>query len=85
MTRILPQHALGGMQKQTMDLCEGFKESGHKVTIFTTKRNDGVVFEDFNHFRQVQANIKQIVLPWPQFWKILGEPLSISKECRNNH
>tara|TARA_B100001778_G_scaffold63817_1_gene49992 strand:- start:2290 stop:3441 length:1152 start_codon:yes stop_codon:yes gene_type:complete len=47
MTRILPQHALGGMQKQTMDLCEGFRESGHKVTIFTTKRNDGVVFEDF--------------------------------------
>ena len=41
MTRILPQHALGGMQKQTMDLCEGFRESGHKVTIFTTKRNDG--------------------------------------------
>ena len=38
MTRILPQHALGGMQKQTMDLCEGFVESGHRVTIFTTKR-----------------------------------------------
>ena len=45
MTRILPQHALGGMQKQTMDLCEGFVESGHRVTIFTTKRNDGVDFE----------------------------------------
>ena len=41
MTRILPQHALGGMQKQTMDLCEGFVKSGHRVTIFTTKRNDG--------------------------------------------
>ena len=46
MTRILPQHALGGMQKQTMDLCEGFVESGHRVTIFTTKRNDGVDFEE---------------------------------------
>ena len=37
MTRILPQHALGGMQKQTMDLCEGFVESGHRVTILQQK------------------------------------------------
>jgi len=46
MTRVMPIHSFGGMQKQTMDLCEGFQLAGHKVTIFTTRRNDGVEFEE---------------------------------------
>ena len=45
MTRIMPGHSLGGMQKQTMDLCNGFVQSGHKVTVVTTARNDGIEFE----------------------------------------
>ncbi len=45
MTRIMPGHSLGGMQKQTMDLCTGFAHSGHKVSVITTARNDGVEFE----------------------------------------
>ena len=46
MTIILPQHALGGMQKaKTMDLCEGFVESGHRVTIFTTKEMMALVLK----------------------------------------
>tara|TARA_B100001741_G_scaffold107147_1_gene88287 strand:- start:1636 stop:2841 length:1206 start_codon:yes stop_codon:yes gene_type:complete len=45
MTRIMPGHSLGGMQKQTMDLCSGFVQSGHEVTVVTTARNDGVEIE----------------------------------------
>ena len=48
MTRIVPSHSLGGMQKQTMDLCSGFVESGHQVTLLTTGRKDGVEQEDYN-------------------------------------
>ena len=42
MTRIMPSHSLGGMQKQTMDLCTGFVDAGHEVTVITTARTDGV-------------------------------------------
>ena len=45
MSRILPTHTLGGMQKQCMDLCDGFTKNGHRVTILTTAREDGVATE----------------------------------------
>ena len=45
MTRIMPGHSLGGMQKQTMDLCTGFAHSGHQVSVITTARQDGLEFE----------------------------------------
>ena len=45
MTRIMPSHSLGGMQKQTMDLCTGFVDAGHEVTVITTARTDGVESE----------------------------------------
>lgn len=48
MTRIVPSHSLGGMQKQTMDLCSGFVASGHQVTLLTTGRKDGVEQENYN-------------------------------------
>tara|TARA_X000000368_G_scaffold417152_1_gene412767 strand:- start:1445 stop:2653 length:1209 start_codon:yes stop_codon:yes gene_type:complete len=48
MTRIVPRHSLGGMQKQTMDLCYGFVNAGHKVTLITTGRKDGVTQESDN-------------------------------------
>jgi len=41
MSRILPTHTLGGMQKQCMDLCDGFTKNGHSVTILTTAHQDG--------------------------------------------
>ena len=46
MTRIMPSHSLGGMQKQTMDLCSGFIKAGHKVTVITTSRLDGLESEE---------------------------------------
>lgn len=46
MTRIVLGHSLGGMQKQTMDLCQGFAGAGHRVTVITTARKDGVRHED---------------------------------------
>ncbi len=48
MTRIVLGHSLGGMQKQTMDLCYGFVNAGHKVTLITTGRKDGVTQESDN-------------------------------------
>ena len=45
-TRIMPSHSLGGMQKQTMDLCSGFVKAGHKVTVITTSRLDGLESEE---------------------------------------
>jgi glycosyltransferase involved in cell wall biosynthesis len=45
MSRILPTHALGGMQKQCMDLCDGFTKNGHRVTILTTAHQDGIATE----------------------------------------
>ena len=45
MTRIMPGHSLGGMQKQTMDLCSGFVKLGHDVTVITTGRKDGKTSE----------------------------------------
>ena len=46
MTRIMPSHSLGGMQKQTMDLCNGFIDAGHDVTVITTSRLDGLESEN---------------------------------------
>ena len=46
MTRIMPSHSLGGMQKQTMDLCSGFANAGHDVTVITTSRLDAVESEN---------------------------------------
>ena len=40
MSRTTLGHSLGGMQKQMMDLCEGFVKSGHKVTLLTTAVED---------------------------------------------
>ena len=48
MIRILPTHALGGMQKQCMDLCDGFIKNGHTVTILTTAHHDGIATEEIN-------------------------------------
>ena len=48
MTRIMPSHSLGGMQKQTMDLCTGFTDAGHDVTVITTARADGIKSELLN-------------------------------------
>ena len=45
MSRTTLGHSLGGMQKQTMDLCEGFAAKGHQVSIITTARKDGVAHE----------------------------------------
>ena len=45
MSRILPTHTLGGMQKQCMDLCDGFTKNGHLVTILTTAHQDGITTE----------------------------------------
>ena len=48
MTRIVLGHSLGGMQKQTMDFCQGFAKAGHRVTVLTTGRKDGVRHEDID-------------------------------------
>jgi len=48
MIRILPTHALGGMQKQCMDLCDGFIENYHTVTILTTAHQDGIITENID-------------------------------------
>ena len=45
MSRTTLGHSLGGMQKQTMDLCEGFVAKGHQVSVITTARKDGVTHE----------------------------------------
>jgi len=48
MSRTTLGHSLGGMQKQTMDLCQGFVKKGHKVTVITTGRQDKVDREIIN-------------------------------------
>ena len=48
MSRTTLGHSLGGMQKQTMDLCQGFVKSGHKVTLLTTGREDNIDHEVIN-------------------------------------
>ena len=45
MSRTTLGHSLGGMQKQMMDLCEGFVARGHQVSVITTARKDGVTHE----------------------------------------
>ena len=45
MSRTTLGHSLGGMQKQMMDLCEGFATKGHHVSVITTARKDGVAHE----------------------------------------
>ena len=45
MSRTTLGHSLGGMQKQMMDLCEGFAAKGHYVSVITTARKDGVAHE----------------------------------------
>ena len=48
MSRTTLGHSLGGMQKQTMDLSEGFVKAGHKVTLVTTGRKDNIDHELIN-------------------------------------
>lgn len=48
MSRTTLGHSLGGMQKQTMDLCEGYVRAGHKVTLLTTGREDNIEHEVIN-------------------------------------
>ena len=47
MSRTTLGHSLGGMQKQMMDLCEGFVARGHQVSVITTARKDGVSKRDY--------------------------------------
>ena len=39
-------HGFGGFERQCEDLCAGFVKAGHKVTVLTTSRKDGVEEEE---------------------------------------
>ena len=46
MSRSTLSHGFGGFERQCEDLCEGFVKAGHKVTVLTTSRHDGVEIEE---------------------------------------
>lgn len=46
MTRSTLSHGFGGFQRQCIDLCEGFVQLGHQVTVLTTAHPDGVECEE---------------------------------------
>tara|TARA_B100000575_G_scaffold121034_2_gene96349 strand:+ start:3604 stop:4767 length:1164 start_codon:yes stop_codon:yes gene_type:complete len=46
MSRSTLSHGFGGFERQCEDLCEGFVRAGHKVTVLTTSRYDGVDEEE---------------------------------------
>lgn len=48
LARVMPAHAKGGMQDHTLSLCEGLVESGHKVTVITTRHPDDLDHENLN-------------------------------------
>ena len=50
MTRSTLSHGFGGFQRQCIDLCEGFVQLGHKVTILTTAHPDGIHKEEQSGF-----------------------------------
>ena len=46
MSRSTLSHGFGGFERQCEDLCAGFVKAGHKVTVLTTSRKDGVEEEE---------------------------------------
>ncbi len=44
-SRIMPIHSVGGMQDHVQTLSAGLARRGHRVTVITTARADGVEFE----------------------------------------
>ena len=42
MTRSTLSHGFGGFQRQCIDLCDGFIESGHDVTVITTSHPEKI-------------------------------------------
>tara|TARA_B100001173_G_scaffold311197_1_gene327779 strand:- start:1406 stop:2569 length:1164 start_codon:yes stop_codon:yes gene_type:complete len=46
MSRSTLSHGFGGFERQCEDLCEGFVKAGHRVTVLTTSRHDGVSEEE---------------------------------------
>ena len=50
LSRSTLSHGFGGFERQCEDLCEGFVKAGHRVTVLTTSRHDGVKEEEKNGF-----------------------------------
>jgi glycosyltransferase involved in cell wall biosynthesis len=50
MTRSTLSHGFGGFQRQCIDLCEGFVQLGHNVTVLTTAHPDGIDKEEQSGF-----------------------------------
>ncbi|MBI5305133.1 MAG: glycosyltransferase family 4 protein [Chloroflexi bacterium] len=44
--RIMPAHAIGGMQDHVQTLSVGLAQRGHRVVVLTSSRTDGVAFEN---------------------------------------
>ena len=42
MTRSTLSHGFGGFQRQCIDLCDGFIENGHEVTVITTSHPEKI-------------------------------------------
>ena len=42
MTRSTLSHGFGGFQRQCIDLCDGFIENGHDVTVITTSHPEKI-------------------------------------------
>ena len=51
MSRSTLSHGFGGFERQCEDLCGGFVKAGHKVTVLTTSRQDGVEEEERSGYR----------------------------------
>ncbi|MBI5652221.1 MAG: glycosyltransferase family 4 protein [Chloroflexi bacterium] len=45
-SRIMPQHAVGGMQDHVLTLCRGLAQKNHRVVVITSGRADGAEIEN---------------------------------------
>ena len=46
LSRSTLSHGFGGFERQCEDLCEGFVKAGHRVSVLTSSRHDGVKVEE---------------------------------------
>jgi len=82
MSRSTLSHGFGGFERQCEDLCEGFVKAGHRVTVLTTSRHDGVKVEEKSGFT-IRFLSPSTPMKLSRSW--FKESLSVVRELHSDH
>lgn len=82
LSRSTLSHGFGGFERQCEDLCEGFVKAGHRVTVLTTSRHDGVKEEEKSGFT-IRFLSPSTPMKLSRGW--FSESLSVVRELHAEH